>query len=198
MNYTKLVSVIVITAAFSLAKADTLVGNSYATAVANVVDTKSTVTNQHVYGGTLGVNVAPVNHFDFGATLDLARLQDNKVDTNNVKGEVTTTAYTSFWTLKPFVRGGLNWNWNRVGVHKFQALGERVGVGLETDLLNNLSVGGEVYVADVQKAIAGGSQRVYRPYVTFWLNSHLGVVASYTYNQKTTAAGYSVGGVLKF
>lgn len=200
MKYTKLFSVIAfaIAAAFTVAKAETLVGSSYVTASANIVDPKSKLTASNLYGGTLAVNIAPINHFDFGASVDVARLQDNRVDTSNFKGEFTTTAYTSVWGFKPFVRGGLNWNWNRTSTQKFQALGERVGVGIETDLLKNLSVGGEYYVADVQKAVAGGSQRVFRPYATFWLNNHLGVVAAYTYNQTTTSVGYSLGGVLKF
>lgn len=200
MKYTKLFSVIVLAlaATFAVAKAETLVGSSYVSASANVVDVRSKLTANNLYGGTLAVNVAPVNHFDFGASIDVARLSDNKVDTNNFKGEFTTTAYTSFLGFKPFARGGLSWNWDRQGAKKFQALGERVGVGIETDLLKNLSVGGEFYVADVQKAVAGGSQRVYRPYVTFWLNNHLGVTGAYTYNQTTTSAGYSLGGVLKF
>jgi hypothetical protein len=214
MKYTKLFSVLFIAIAVALASAkavspsgdttkaavvdNTLVGSTYASAVVNVTDVRSKLTTQNIYGETVTFNAALVNHVDLGASIDVARLADNKVDTRNFTGEVNTTVYTTFFGIKPYARGGIGWSWERDNAKKFQALTYHVGIGAEANVFKNLSVGAEVYLDDVQKAIAGGSQRIYKPYVTFWLNDHAGLTAAYVYNHTVNSAGGSAGLVFKF
>ena len=83
---------------------------------------------------------------------DLARLSDNKVDTRNFTGEVNSTVYTTFYGIKPYARVGLGWTWERDQAKAFQALTYHAGVGAEANVFKNLSVGGEFYLKDVQKA----------------------------------------------
>ncbi len=215
MKYTKMFSVLFIAIAVALAtvkaasledatkKAEaavfdnTLVGSTYFSVVANVTDPRAKVTSESIYGGTIAFNAAVINHLDLGASIDLARLADNKLDTRNFTGEVNSTLYTTFYGIKPYVRAGLGWAWERDNAKSFSGLSYHAGVGVEANVFKNLSVGGEFYLKDIQNSISG-SQRVYKPYVTFWLNDHVGVTGAYVYNQTANSAGASLGLVAKF
>lgn len=215
MKYTKMFSVLFIAIAVALATVkaatpevaksvaaavvdNTLVGSTYVSVVANVTDPRAKVTSDSIYGGTVAVNAAVFNHLDLGASIDLARLADNKLDTRNLTGEVNSTIYTTLYGIKPYARVGLGWAWERDNAKSFQGLTYHAGVGVEANVFKNLSVGCEFYLKDIRKATAGGSQRVFKPYITFWLNDHVGVTGAYVYNQTANSAGASLGLVAKF
>jgi opacity protein-like surface antigen len=176
-----------------------LIGTTYVSLTADLGDLRTPVTSNTLYGATLSANTKVLKFLDVGGSIRSQRLEDNKLDLANLQGDVNATLHTTVLKVfTPYVRGGLGWAFNKSGVHKYQALAYRVGAGVETTVLTNLTVGGEVYLSDVQKARAGSSQVNYQPYAVFWLNDRLGVKGAYSYAKQANSATYSAGAVLKF
>ena len=202
MKLTKLLALLVLPLA-AYASSTGLVGTGYVSLTADLGDLRTPVTSKALYGATLGVNLPVLPYLDIGGTVQSQRLTASKLDINNLQGIVDATAHSSLVGVTYYARGGVGWAFNRTGVHKFQALAYRAGIGLETNPFKNLTVGAQAFFSDLQKAntpkaVIANNQRNYQPYAVFWLNDHLGVKGDYTYAQPANAATYSAGMVLKW
>lgn len=204
MKQLKLFAIVAVTAATFLGGVamaqDTsgLVGKTYVSAAANATDLRSHITANDIYGGTVGVNVAAIPYVDVGGSVQVQRLQDNKLDLNDFNTTVNATTYKHFGVFTPYIRGTTGFVFERQNAKHFQAFTYSVAGGAELALFKNLSVGADYTVGQLQKATIGGTERSYRGYATFWLNDHVGVTAGYTYNQAKSSADYAVGTVVKF